>query len=172
MPNFPNQFSDLDPKTDKNLLQKLLDPKEMSGILNWALEGLARLLKNGRFTGTQSAKAIMERYERNADPIKFFLEERTIKEGDAFVPKDELWKAFAQYCLDHNMPCTFSERTFNQSLRNQLPDGRKTVNNVRGVRCWLTIKVIDAATCSRDTLNSLRHTDQRVEESKGGRVNT
>jgi putative DNA primase/helicase len=144
----------------------------MSGILNWALDGLERLLKNGRFTGTQSARAIMERYERNADPIKFFLEERTIKDGNGFVPKDDLWEAFYTYCQENNMPCTYSDRSFAAAIGKLLPDGQMTINNERGVRVWLTIKLIECATASRGTLNSLRHTGKSVRESKERRVNT
>ena len=34
-----------------NIIEKLTTPTELSGFLNWALEGLERLLKNKNFTG-------------------------------------------------------------------------------------------------------------------------
>ena len=44
------RYFDSDPETDHDLKNKLTSPEELSGILNWALEGLLRLLARARKT--------------------------------------------------------------------------------------------------------------------------
>jgi putative DNA primase/helicase len=66
--SFPNQFREDDPKTDPNLAEKLTTPEELSGIFNWAIEGLDRLLKNGRFSRSKTIEQTRELYLRASDP--------------------------------------------------------------------------------------------------------
>ncbi|MBC7219060.1 MAG: hypothetical protein H5T49_02855, partial [Hadesarchaea archaeon] len=48
---FNRVFPEGDPKTDPYIADKITgDPQEMSGILNWALEGLKRVLERGCFS--------------------------------------------------------------------------------------------------------------------------
>jgi hypothetical protein len=42
-----------DPKTDPYLVDKLTTEEELQGLLNWALEGLERLLMNKTFHWTE-----------------------------------------------------------------------------------------------------------------------
>jgi len=132
--NFTREFDDLDPKTDKNLIDKLITPEELSGILNWALEGLRRLLKNEKFTGAESARKVQEHYERGSDTVKVFLEEWTEVDGNSNVPKAELWEAFCEYCKKFSVPLTLTKRTFGTKMRKTKVDGKKT-------RVWNGLKL-------------------------------
>jgi putative DNA primase/helicase len=62
--NFPNQFLDGDPNTVEKIGEKISTPEELSGLFNLAIQGLKRLLKNGKFTGTKSIE------EKKANWIK------------------------------------------------------------------------------------------------------
>lgn len=73
---FPNEFSndstEFDPFFKENLIQ------EISGIFNWAVEGLRRLYKNKKFTISKEMKQAKMDYIQYNDPIASFLEEETL----------------------------------------------------------------------------------------------
>ncbi|MGH7090306.1 MAG: DNA primase family protein [Stellaceae bacterium] len=58
-------------REDPELTDRLLE--ERSGILNWALAGLARLREAGRFKQPASAAAVVQRWEDLSSPIAAFL---------------------------------------------------------------------------------------------------
>ena len=87
-------------RPDRELLRKLTTPEELSGILNWALGGLRRLKENGYdFTTITSTDETRLDYKRRSDPIWAFVEEKIDdSDGEAYVPKEELYNAFRKYC--------------------------------------------------------------------------
>jgi len=58
---FTRQFREGDPKRDPFILEKILTPNELSGLLNAALTGLEKIMRVG-FTSTGSPEEIMRRY--------------------------------------------------------------------------------------------------------------
>lgn len=60
---------------DTKLIGKL--EAELSGILNFALEGLRRLRQQGRFTESSAVRAAVEEYRHESNPVGQWLEERT-----------------------------------------------------------------------------------------------
>ncbi|HKS27869.1 MAG TPA: phage/plasmid primase, P4 family [Pyrinomonadaceae bacterium] len=62
-------------RADKSLITKLRD--ELSGILNWALEGLRKWQETGLGELPQAMKEATEQYRRDNDSIGQWLEERT-----------------------------------------------------------------------------------------------
>ena len=66
----PYTFDENNPDTDINILDKMLTDDEMSGLLNWALEGLDRIRKNKKFTyfRDDDNDAIEDRYFLAAYP--------------------------------------------------------------------------------------------------------
>jgi putative DNA primase/helicase len=59
---------------DRKLAQKICK-KELPGILNWALRGLARLRKNARFTEPTSTLRAIKQHRLDSNPVMRFLEE-------------------------------------------------------------------------------------------------
>jgi P4 family phage/plasmid primase-like protien len=78
------------------------DADEMSGLLNWMLEGLTRLWINNSFTETDAMKDLEIRFKRISDPITAFLSEPKIIaiEKDAFTTRDEVYTRYKEYCED------------------------------------------------------------------------
>jgi len=62
-----------DEKQDKELANKIIG-SELSGVLNWLLEGLGTLLENKRFSPCQAAEDALEQYKRESDSVRLFLE--------------------------------------------------------------------------------------------------
>ncbi len=59
---------------DKQLASKIIDG-ELSGIFNWMLKGLDRLLKQKRFSNCKAAESALEQYEKESDSVRLFLED-------------------------------------------------------------------------------------------------
>jgi len=130
--NFPNTFDET--KADPDLFEKLTDEKELSGILNWALEGLKRLMQNNfKFSYHKSVEEIEELYTRSADPIKAFLDEMTIDDPNAFIVKQDLYHAYVSYVKAHKLQAPVSQTTFFRNLLKykRLATEHKTVQGER-----------------------------------------
>jgi putative DNA primase/helicase len=65
--------------------------RELSLLLAWAIDGARRLLRNGKFTEPGSALASLQGWQRQANPILGWLEERVEREGGgAVVPTEPM----------------------------------------------------------------------------------
>lgn len=141
--NFPNQF--LNSKADKNLLSKISTSQELSGFLNFAIEGLKRLLDKQDFSNTQSIDKIRETYVRLSDSVGAFVMDCVEISPDGYQEKKKIFTAYADYCREKKYPIV-SENTFYKELPKQirLEDYRPNEKNESGERprCWKGLKVI------------------------------
>lgn len=78
---------------------------ELSGVLNWALEGLSRLINNGfHFTRSERMKNLVSDVKLDNDAtIGFFTDEGYIQEGDFTddITSADLWRVYALWCHDN-----------------------------------------------------------------------
>lgn len=113
--NFPNQF--LGKSDDKNLIAKLTSEDELSGLFNFAIQGLQRLLVNGDFSYSLTTDQVREDYQRKSDPVAAFSMDCLILNVENWIAKDEVYNAYRDYCLHFKLP-TVSKISFN---RDELP---------------------------------------------------
>ena len=100
--DFPNSF--YGPRRDVDLLSKLLKPEELSGFLNWALEGLKRLMAKGEFSRSPSTDEVRTQYQRMASPLMAFTEDCLAIDPQGWVSKEDLFHYFVVYCDAHGLP--------------------------------------------------------------------
>ena len=126
---YPRQFTDKDKKP--NILQELTTPEELSGLLNYALDGLKRLLAVGKFSYNKSVDEVTEYYMQAADPVYAFAasSECDIR-GDVVVLKDAFYDAFKEYCKKNKMPI-LAPNSFARSLVNQVGFHVRATKNKR-----------------------------------------
>ncbi len=103
---FPYKFVDNpraenEKKRDPHLLEKLTTPEELSGILNWALEGLMRLRKNNGFTKSGSGENVKQRWIAATDSLASFVDAMVTYDEGALVETDTLYNAFLEYCKEN-----------------------------------------------------------------------
>lgn len=105
---------------DKDLLSKLTSEGELSGIFNWAMEGLRRLIKNGRFTIPMEMQALIDEYSYDNDPMARFIEEYLIitEDYNDRIAKSELLDYYNE--LFPNQRLTVN--SFNRELKSKLGD--------------------------------------------------
>ena len=100
--DFPFKF--VGDAADKNLLAKLTTEQELSGLLNKALEGLARLKKNGDFTYTRTVEDTRAKYLLASNPAMAFIEDYCEFDAWATITKKELYQAFMKFCEANKLP--------------------------------------------------------------------
>jgi putative DNA primase/helicase len=150
---FPNQFLADNTKTDPNLKEKLTTPEELSGILNWALEGLQRLLKQGKFSIGETVEQTRDRYTLLSNPVRAFAESRLDIAPGKIVTKKDVYNAFIQFCGEHNLP-TISKNAFAMQLPQYIPcaDSRTKIQG-ESIRVWRDIQFKDDISDKGDTIS-------------------
>lgn len=123
---FDNVFSKDDPNTDKFLMDKLRSPEELSGILNWALVGLKRLLDNKRFSKCEYWRTVEAVMKRTGRDIAQFESQCCKFEEMAFVGKEEMYKAYCDFCKLNDKIVEYDILEFGRKFK---PGYVKNVNN-------------------------------------------
>jgi P4 family phage/plasmid primase-like protien len=126
--NFPNRCEKN--AQDIYLAEKL--KKEIPGIINWCLEGLKRLQRNG-YKHTENT-ALLEQYKKDSNNIIQFVEDCC----EISVVKKEtigdLYDRYKTYCIDCSIH-PFSKRTWVQGLIEAYPGIDKVrINKARYFR--------------------------------------
>ncbi len=71
---------------------------ELSGIFNWALKGLKKVLETKKIYEAVETQSEKEDFLKASDPIRKFVQERCIKNGRSKVKKQFLFKAYEDWC--------------------------------------------------------------------------
>jgi putative DNA primase/helicase len=106
------------PPEKKDLFLKDKIKQEMSGILNWALEGLQRLLEQGEFSYKKTDEEIKYIMEMSGDFLKQFGEDALIK-TDESISKEKMYKVYCLWANENNKPILSKEqlgRRLNKSI--------------------------------------------------------
>jgi putative DNA primase/helicase len=85
---------------DKQLHSKIIE-NELSGVFNWVLEGLERLLSQERFSKCQASEKALTDYEVQSDSVKLFLEEKEVEKctlNERAIPLKELFSQYRTFC--------------------------------------------------------------------------
>ena len=83
---------------DKNLKYKL--KKELTGILNWAVEGAIKWQREG-LEMPKAVKEAVKEYQSEMDVISAFLDECT-ERGPGEIKASELYKAYTHWADENN----------------------------------------------------------------------
>lgn len=102
---------------DKELPKKII-AAELSGVFNWVLVGLRRLLINKRFTDCEAITKQLEDFKQQSDSVLMFVKDegytKSISESE---PLKELFKRYRDYCNDSGYR-SCSLKTFGERLKN------------------------------------------------------
>lgn len=105
---------------DPGLDAKLQTPEELSGLLNIALAGLARLRGNGwKFSYDKTVEDVEVMYKRNANPVYAFLMDECVSGGATdYIEKTTLSACFNEYVRKHNLR-PISSTKFGELIKDQ-----------------------------------------------------
>jgi len=134
--NFPYTFDDL--SADKNMLDKLTTPEELSGMLRNAVIALQHLISEGHFMRSETTEQVEERYMKLSNSIAAFVGETVEECVDApSISRGDLYNVYSNYCRKNNL-IVKSQSIFSKSLREYVSVEEARVGNTRG---WRGIKV-------------------------------
>lgn len=155
--NFPNVFSDELGNKDPDLILKITTEKELSGLFNWALEGLDRLLKNNKFSYSETTQKTRERYEKMSSPIKAFAMDCVDLNPEHTISKEDLFAGFSQYCINNNYP-TMDKSVFGKKLPEAIPSIRTIRKRIDGRICrvWEGVELTGSNHVCESNLGSNR----------------
>jgi putative DNA primase/helicase len=93
---------------------------ELPGILNWALEGLDRLTRTGRFTVPASSEDAKNLMMDLSSPVSAFVRERCVQRPDHSVPRDVLYTVWRSWAEDNGHKVS-DQPTFGRDLQAAVP---------------------------------------------------
>ena len=122
-------------KQDKTLAQKIIKT-ELSGIFNWILDGLKRLLKNEDFTPSDIVKKEIQTYQLESDSVALFIDEKNYKQSvSSYISLDSLYIEYKDFCSFDGYR-SVSKRNFRKRLEvQQIRVVRHSSGNVVFVEC-------------------------------------
>jgi P4 family phage/plasmid primase-like protien len=143
---FNNRFTTENGKKDPDLMAKLTTPEELSGLLNWALEGRKRLHKNKEFSNQPSnEEEIQQRWI--SDPTRDLLEENfTDTSLDNKIQLDEIVKYLQQKLREQGNPIELTNQMVGIKITELFPNSKSRQGSVQNkkVRYIFGIKKKDA----------------------------
>lgn len=85
---------------DKQLHARIIET-ELSGVFNWVLEGLNRLLEQKGFSDCEAAVKAVENYKNQSDSVKLYLDDNNFRPSPLkYRPVAELYAAYKAYCIE------------------------------------------------------------------------
>lgn len=145
------QFFPINEHTIGNLFTLLTAPEELSGILNWMLEGLQKYRKQGYYSNCPDAKETERQWKLNSNPQGAFMHSVWIKfVSTVSETKEDLYQHFVKFCESKKVT-PWSKDRFGKTLtkyfvktgflmstrENKTIDGKE-----KQVPCWSGIKII------------------------------
>lgn len=100
---------------DKDLSKKIIT-SELSGVFNFVITGLRRLLKNKSFTKSEIIAKKIKEYETESDSVLMFFEDENYEESSRETIRFiDLYSDYKSYCFNNNYKAC-STKTFSQRL--------------------------------------------------------
>lgn len=109
---------------DPHLLDKLLP--ELPGILNWAIEGLIRLITNNRFTGATNAETAKQQYREQSNPVVQWMNTMCVLTTHPATLQGALYASFRDWCIANGEKTIISATQLGIDLgRLKIPKARR-----------------------------------------------
>ncbi len=100
---------------DIHLAEKII-ATELSGVFNWVLYGLGRLLKNGGLTQSDLIKEQLDNYRRESDSVQMFIEENGyISSTSSYKKRQDIYYEYASFARDNGYKAV-SNKTFGDRI--------------------------------------------------------
>lgn len=83
---------------DRNLIDAMTSPEELSGLLRFAVAGLKQLMERGRFVPSPVMREALADYRRRTDTVVGHAEERIVFDVDGRTRASALYQDYKQWC--------------------------------------------------------------------------
>jgi len=117
---FPNAFERGTPECDPNITDKLTTDEEKSGILNWMLVGLERLLENKKFSDYRNFENVSDYLKQSQDPVNMFTTTYVVSDAKGSITKEHLYNKYLEFCKLQAFP-TLDNVWFSRKFKKFAP---------------------------------------------------
>lgn len=115
---------------DKQLHSKIIG-SELSGVFNWVLEGLNRLLIQKRFSDCDAARLAREQYEKQSDSVKLFLEENNYERHPSrYKLLKDIYADYRIFCMEDGFKPVNKSNFIKRLQRIGINIEKKNIGNV------------------------------------------
>ena len=102
---------------DRKLKDELRGPEDLSGVLNWLLDGLRAYREHG-LSAPRVVREAVEAYRADSDTVSIFVEERLAKDPRGEVMPSAVYEAYREWCLENGRR-PLGKQKFNRALERQ-----------------------------------------------------
>ncbi|MAG50375.1 hypothetical protein CL621_01890 [archaeon] len=125
-----------------DIIKGLINPKELSGLLNWSLEGLERLYKNKEFSHSKGMESVKNEWIRKSNSFEGFFAECLELDFDSLVKVSELNGKYNEYCSKNGVR-RIGPKDFNLKLEGKGCEGKAKTIEGKSYKVWEGIKFKD-----------------------------
>ncbi|QDX40274.1 hypothetical protein FQU85_04940 [Salarchaeum sp. JOR-1] len=111
---------------DPHLDEKL--QSELSGVLNWMVTGLQRLLQQGGFTADRTPGETQRTWEKWGNTVDRFREICLEKTDGAELSKQTAYHAYHAFCEAESLPAETQHKMTRRLKKEGIADGRATID--------------------------------------------
>lgn len=129
---FPNRIMN----PDREILKKMLNHKEMSGLA-WACVKKLKAMRDRGFVFRYDIdeQKIAQMYEDLSNPLSKFVRENCVDDTKGYIFKYEFKERFEQWCKDNKLR-VWNETEIGIEMKKNYDDGKKTVPLHADKRYW------------------------------------
>jgi putative DNA primase/helicase len=114
---------------DKQLANKIID-NELSGVFNWVLSGLERVLRQKKFSKCEAVDNARSDYEKQSDSVKMFVDETGYEVSENYTTVKYLYTEYRVFCIEDGFK-PVNKSNFMKRLRHfKILVERKSIGNV------------------------------------------
>lgn len=122
-------------KADPTLIDRLTTPDELRGLLRRSVGGLQQVMRRGAFTIPPSVANATEKFRREADPIRGFIDEKISRDRHRFIPRSDVYAEYVAWSTTngfHPMSASRFYESFVTAVAGQMQIWARTRNGTRG----------------------------------------
>lgn len=114
---------------DKQLAHKIIS-NELSGVFNWVLQGLNRLLIQKKFTDCQKVREARELYERESDSVRQFIYDGGYKSSHEWISIKILYQDYRSFCIEDGFKPVSKTNFIKRLVGSKLVVEKRNIGNV------------------------------------------
>jgi P4 family phage/plasmid primase-like protien len=114
-------------KANPKIIEYIATTTELSGLLNYALEGLKRLLEKGMFSDSKTWEEERTKYLASSNTAQFYVENELEYSNSekATITKEQLFSHYVNYCNERRLPPKLP-RDLTEAIRLSIPEAKET----------------------------------------------
>lgn len=127
-----------------NFIQNLTTEDERSGLFNFAMEGLMRLLNQRSFSYKLSPMEIKIEMMRSGSSIAMFCSEGIMEDNGGEITKEDMYEAYSQYCIANELAQETIKMLGTKFLSyvKYATEGMITISTGKQARGWRNVKIV------------------------------